>query len=92
MTPIRTGAGLSLDIHQRRLALAMTQAQLGEQVGISQKRVSQIETCASKMDVRTLCNIAAALGLDLVLVERQERCLPLADYETWLAPERATKE
>ena len=84
MTRIRTGAGLSMAIHQRRLALGLTQAQLGEQVGISQKRVSQIETCASKLDVRTMCKIVAALGLDLVLVERQERCLPLADFETWL--------
>ena len=84
MTSIRTSAGLSLDIHQRRLALAMTQAQLGEQVGISQKRVSQIEACASKLDVRTLCKILAALGLELTIMERQEQSLSHADYLAWL--------
>jgi transcriptional regulator with XRE-family HTH domain len=84
MTPIRTGAGLSMAIHQRRLALAMTQAQLGEQVGISQKRVSQIETCASKLDVRTLFSIVTALGLELTVVERHEQSLSHADYLAWL--------
>jgi HTH-type transcriptional regulator/antitoxin HipB len=67
-TPKQLGAILK---RQRRLA-HLTQAELGRQVGLRQATISEIESGQGATRIATVCDVLAALNLDLTIVPRSK--------------------
>ncbi len=59
-------------LRQARRDQGLTQAQLGDKVGMSQKKVAMIENHAASPRLDTLLVIAAALGLHLSINDGKE--------------------
>lgn len=66
----RLPEGLRAEIREARLAKGLTQLQLGERIGLSQKHVSSIETGKIVPRVDTLLDLLRVLNLDLIVVPR----------------------
>ncbi|ABC23242.1 transcriptional regulator, XRE family [Rhodospirillum rubrum ATCC 11170] len=65
-TPKQIGAA----IRRQRRKLALTQADLGEQTKLRQATVSAVEAGEPGTQIRTLCDILAALDLEFVIQPR----------------------
>ena len=71
---------IGLFIRDRRLALGLTQQQLAERVGITDKAVSKWERSVSYPDITLLRELAAALEVsvtELLAGEREEAPSPV---------------
>ncbi|MEL6280691.1 MAG: helix-turn-helix domain-containing protein [Pseudomonadota bacterium] len=65
-TPDQIGAAL----RRRRRALGLTQGQLGERAGLRQATISDLERGAKGVHLKSLCDVMAALGLELIIDQR----------------------
>jgi len=55
-----------------RKSLKLTQAQLGERLGLSQRRVSELERAPGTLSVDQLMALCAQLGLQLTVQSREQ--------------------
>lgn len=69
---IRTNPQLGQLLVGRRKALGLSQQELGAKVGISQKRQSSLELQPGRITVDRLLGLLAALGLELVVQDREQ--------------------
>jgi HTH-type transcriptional regulator / antitoxin HipB len=65
--PILTPQQLSAHLRSLRKARGLTQAQLGEKLGLNQARIGKIESHPESVSVGQLLTILALLGARLVL-------------------------
>ncbi|QRR34698.1 helix-turn-helix domain-containing protein [Hydrogenophaga sp. YM1] len=70
--PIVTSAQLGALLVNVRKSRKLTQAQLGARLGLSQKRVSELELASGTLSVDQLLAICAQLGLQLNLQLRDD--------------------
>jgi HTH-type transcriptional regulator / antitoxin HipB len=68
----RTPCQIGSIIRRIRTEKHMTQTDLAERVGTVQKKISIIETGQSGARIDTICNIMAALDLDIVIMPREK--------------------
>lgn len=66
-TPIRATGQLGPVLRSLRKAKGWSQAQLGQQVGLSQERISAIENHPEKVSLDTLLTVAMALDAQFSL-------------------------
>jgi HTH-type transcriptional regulator/antitoxin HipB len=70
--PIVTAPQLGTLLQSARKSLKLTQAQLGLRLGLSQKRISELELAPGTLSVDQLLAICAQLGVQLSLQPRDE--------------------
>jgi HTH-type transcriptional regulator/antitoxin HipB len=68
----RTPKQIGSIIRRMRTDKHMTQTDLAEKVGTVQKKISTIEAGQSGARIDTICNIMAALDLDIVVTQRDK--------------------
>ena len=64
---------LSLHLRSLRKARGLTQAQLGERVGVKQVRIAEIEKAPGSISVEQLMQLLSVLGSSLVLADSPGR-------------------
>lgn len=69
---ITTVSQLGTLLQSARKSRKLTQAQLGERLGLSQKRVSELELAPGTLSVDQLLGVCAQLGLQLSLQPRDD--------------------
>ena len=74
-TPKQIGAA----IRRRRRALGLSQADLGTRTGLRQATISALENGEPGTQLRTLTDVMAALGLEMVVRERSTGQTDIAD-------------
>jgi len=67
----------------RRKALKLSQGQLAERVGISQNRLSELETDPARLTFDRLLELTNALGLELTLQEKERERQPDTSQGEW---------
>lgn len=67
--PIKTGQQLNVMLRAMRQSRRLTQAALGEQLGVNQKRVARIESNPGVTSFDQISRMAALMGYRLVLEE-----------------------
>jgi HTH-type transcriptional regulator/antitoxin HipB len=67
---IRTPEQLSVALRQLRRSQGLNQSQLGERIGLSQERISAIESHPEKITTDQLLTILMAVGMELVITSR----------------------
>lgn len=68
-TPIRTTGELGPLLKRLRKAQNMSQTDLGRRIGLSQERISVIETQPEKVTMDNLLTVLMALGAHFAVVE-----------------------
>ena len=68
--PLTTPAQLGAQLVNARKSRKLTQAKLGARIGLSQRRVSELELAPGTLSVDQLLAICAQLGLQLSLQPR----------------------
>lgn len=68
----RTTRQIGAAIRRRRRALKLSQTQLGDKAGLRQATISALESGDTGTQLRTLVDVLAALGLEMVLRERSQ--------------------
>lgn len=81
--PILTSAQLGTLLVSVRKSRKLTQAQLGARLGLSQKRVSELELAAGTLSVDQLLAICVQLGLQLNLQLRDDTPPARAAATAW---------
>lgn len=76
--PIVTASQLGTLLQSARKSRKLTQAQVGARLGLSQKRVSELELAPGTLSVDQLLAICAQLGLQLS-VQPREHAPPAKD-------------
>jgi HTH-type transcriptional regulator/antitoxin HipB len=71
MQPITHPKQVGASLQARRKALGLTQAQVAERLGLSQNRLSELETRPETFTLEQLLAVLNVLGLDLALGERR---------------------
>jgi HTH-type transcriptional regulator / antitoxin HipB len=66
----RSPKQLGTTIRNFRRKQNITQTQLGEKTGLRQATISKIENGEEAIKISTLCDVLAALGIELVVRER----------------------
>ncbi len=69
--PLLTANQLGLLLRAARNRRGLTQAKVGARLGLSQNRVSHLESHADELSVKQLLTWCAVVGLELNLGERQ---------------------
>jgi len=69
--PVQTPAQLSVHIRSLRRARGLTQAQLGERIGVKQARVADIEKDPGTVGLQQLLQVLHALDARLLLADTQ---------------------
>ena len=77
---ITTATQLGTLLQSARRSHKLTQAQLGARLGLSQRRVSELELVPGTLSVDQLLAICAQLGLQLSLQIRDEKPDNRADW------------
>ena len=67
---IKTSEQLRVALRQLRQSRGLNQSQLGGQVGLSQERISAIESHPEKITTDQLLTILMAMGMELVIKPR----------------------
>lgn len=62
---------IAASLKSARLAMGLTQRELGQRVGMPQSHISKIEKGASDLQVSSLLELSRALGLEVKLVPRK---------------------
>lgn len=78
ITPIQTASQLSAHLKSLRKARGMTQAQLGQRIGVKQVRIADIERDPGAISVEQLLEIVHALGARLQLANASSYAPALA--------------
>jgi HTH-type transcriptional regulator/antitoxin HipB len=76
--PVQTPAQLSVHIRSLRKARGLTQAQLGERIGVKQARVADIESDPGAVSLQQLLQVLHALDARLLLADTQVYSTPPA--------------
>jgi HTH-type transcriptional regulator/antitoxin HipB len=63
---------LGVVLQGARKSLKLTQAQLGQRLGLSQRRVSELERAPGTLSVDQLMALCAQLGLQLTVQPREQ--------------------
>lgn len=63
---------LGVVLQGARKSLRLTQAQLGQRLGLSQRRVSELERAPGTLSVDQLMALCAQLGLQLTVQPREQ--------------------
>lgn len=71
--PIDTSQQLRTLLRSLRLARGLTQTQLGERLGVSQKRIARIEAAPEVTSFDQIARIVTALGYRLQITEPAAR-------------------
>lgn len=79
--PLVTASQLGDVLLGARKTHKLTQAQLGERLGLSQRRVSELEREPGTLSVDQLLTMCAQLGLQLT-VQSREMTPPVTDAQT----------
>ena len=79
--PLVIASQLGVVLQGARKSLKLTQAQLGERLGLSQRRVSELERAPGTLSVDQLMALCAQLGLQLT-VQPREQAPSSADAQT----------
>lgn len=69
--PVQTPAQLSVHIRSLRKARGLTQAQLGERIGVKQARVADIEGDPGAVGLQQLLQVLHALDARLLVADTQ---------------------
>ena len=69
--PLVMASQLGVVLQSARKSLKLTQAQLGERLGLSQRRVSELERAPGTLSVDQLMALCAQLGLQLTVQPRE---------------------
>lgn len=69
MQPIKHANQVGATLQARRKALKLSQAQLAEKVGLSQNRISELESAPHTLTVDQLLALINVLGLELRIGE-----------------------
>ncbi len=69
--PLVMASQLGVVLQGARKSLKLTQAQLGERLGLSQRRVSELERAPGTLSVDQLMALCALLGLQLTVQPRE---------------------
>jgi HTH-type transcriptional regulator/antitoxin HipB len=88
MYPVDTPQQLRTILRALRKSRALTQAQLGERVGVSQKRVARIESRPEFTSFDQIARMVSAMGARLVVEDLPgqppaQPLPPAAGTETW---------
>ena len=83
--PIETSQQLSVVLRALRQSRSLTQAALGQQMGVNQKRVARIEANPGVTSFDQISRMVALMGCRLVLED-----LPRPDANPYLAREPGT--
>jgi len=75
----RTSTQLGAALRRRRKSLGISQAALGAQTKLRQATISAIERGEPGTQLRTLTDVMAALGLELVIRERSKAGTKIED-------------
>ncbi|WP_118134648.1 helix-turn-helix transcriptional regulator [Oceanicella sp. SM1341] len=67
---LRTPQQIGAAIRRRRRALGLSQAELGARTGLRQATISSVEAGEAGTRLATICELMAALGLELSLRPR----------------------
>ncbi len=70
--PLVMASQLGVVLQGARKSLKLTQAQLGERLGLSQRRVSELERAPGTLSVDQLMALCAQLGLQLSVQPRMQ--------------------
>lgn len=73
--PLVTGTQLGPLLRGARKSLRLTQAQLAKRVGLSQRRISELELDPNSLSVAQLLTLCNQLGLQVV-IQQKETHLP----------------
>jgi HTH-type transcriptional regulator / antitoxin HipB len=68
--PIKTPEQLRVALRQLRQSRGLNQSQLGGRIGLSQERISAIESHPEKITTDQLLTILMAMGMELVIKPR----------------------
>ena len=68
----RTAKQLGAIIRRERHNLGLTQAQLGKKIGLRQATISKLEAGEPATQLRTLLDVLAAMGLEIIIDERSK--------------------
>lgn len=80
--PLETSQQLSAVLKALRQSRQMTQAELGEQLGVNQKRVARIEAAPGVTSFDQISRLVALMGYRLVLEALPSRNAPTAARDT----------
>ena len=75
----RTSSQIGVAVRRRRRILNLRQADVGSRTGLRQATVSALENGEPGTQLRTLINVMAALGLEMVIRERSKADVGLED-------------
>ncbi len=68
--PIKTPEQLRVALRQLRHAQGLSQSEFGRRVGLSQERISSIESHPERITTDQLLTVLMALGMELVIKPR----------------------
>jgi HTH-type transcriptional regulator/antitoxin HipB len=70
---VKTPEQLRVALRQLRQAQGLNQSEFGRRIGLSQERISAIESHPEKITTDQLLTILMALGMELVIKPRQSQ-------------------
>ena len=80
MEPIaRTSTQIGAAIRRRRRRLSLRQGDVGSRTNLRQATISALENGEPGTQIRTLVNVMAALGLEMVIRERSKAADAIED-------------
>jgi HTH-type transcriptional regulator / antitoxin HipB len=77
---IKTPEQLRVALRQLRRAQGLNQSQFGRRVGLSQERISAIESHPEKITTDQLLTILMAMGMELVIKSRTSESPPRGSW------------
>jgi len=77
---IKTPEQLRVALRQLRQSRGLNQSQLGGRVGLSQERISAIESHPEKITTDQLLTILMAMGMELVIKPRTSNSAPQGSW------------
>ena len=75
----RTASQIGAAVRRRRRTLHLRQGDVGSKAGLRQATVSALENGEPGTQLRTLINVMAALGLEMVIRERSKASVDIED-------------
>jgi HTH-type transcriptional regulator/antitoxin HipB len=79
----RTPEQLGQVLRSSRRARHLTQTEVGEKAGQKQSTISTLETDSTASSIQTLYRVLSALGLELVIRDKQADAKPKAAAREW---------
>ena len=77
---LSTSDQLGYQLVARRKALGLTQQEVASRLGISQNRLSELESQPSQLTVERLLALAGILGLELAVQQRSQAPLSPSEW------------